>query len=736
MTSQKLSFALEQLSGENWRAFEKFAAEFLADEFSSLRTTASPSGDRGRDGELFQLGEVPRTGFQYSVAKDWQSKIKNTAARISTTFPGMRRLIYVTSQEIGASADELRRSTWNDFGLQLDIRDRSWFVERTNQSPGRAGASDVLIAAIVEPILQSRSLVKVIATPLDREDSKIALLQLALNSRDDETDRGLTKTCFEALVEAALHGTDAARTMSLQEIQSGVRSLVPAGAVGQVDALVLSAVNRLAKKGGPVKKRPEGYHISFEATEAWKSGTVEYLLDEEAVELDLVAGVWGFSDVLDSDSIALRSEANVLRGALERILMERGEAFAAAIHENGSPQLGRSEISEEIQTFDLKLTLTPDQAAAAIMAVLDGPSDRTRRHLARILDAYTLFAFLQQTPDVRKAFSRIFSEGDIWLDTSAVLPLLGELVIEDDSHRSYSNLLDAAVQSGIQLYVTEGVLEEVERHLNMCLAKAKSSGKWTGRAPFVYLAYMMSGRAESEFAAWVHEIRGDARPVLDVQEFLEHTFAIKRRDLTAEAGRADSQLRGAAQELWMKSHGNRRQYGTNALDQGTISKMIAVDVENAVGIIELRKNVAASPLGYSSWWLTLDSTAYRLRHALRDTMGAAAPDSPVLSPDYLAQILRLGPLRRELGSEKLGSLPLALDANRLENVPKELLDIAKKVRAESSGYSELRIRREVRDALDRARSGQGRAHRTTAHSVETETMQRIGGTLPLESELA
>lgn len=729
MTSNRFEFALEMVDGSDWRRFEKLASAFLVDEFPGLRTMASPGGDRGRDAEVFVLAGQSDTMFQYSVAEDWKGKIAATIATILRNHAGVQRLVYATSHQIGARADDLRSSAWNDHKIQLDMRDRSWFVERQDTSPARAEACDEFCTAIVDPILQQKQLVRTIATPLDREESKIALLQLALNSRDIETDRGLTKTCFEALVEAALHDTSAQELMSLEDIKAEVAAMVPSGAAGQVGDLVTSALTRLTVKHGPVKSRDGKYHLSYQASEEWKNQTVDFLLDQQALEEDLFSGAWGLASAPDNDG--LRTESIRLRGVLEHVLMARGEAFAEVIGSGDPLQLTTAEIVEEIGRMQPNLRMTADDAAVALMRVLDGPSERTRRHLTRILDAYTLLAFLQQTPDVQKAFSRIFQEADIWLDTSAVLPLIAEKLLDDISDRTFTAMISAARESGMHFYVTDGVIEEVERHLNMCIARAKSP-EWFGRTPFLFAAYILSGRSEAEFLDWISEIRGEARPLLDVEEYLKYEFGIDKHSLAADADSADVDLRSTVMEHWLEAHEARRQSGGTWLDDGTLRRMVAVDVENAVGVIQLRKRSGDSPLGYTAWWLTLDKNAYSLRKRLREELSPRAPDSPVLSPDYLSQILRLGPLRKNLSPDARHALPLTTDRSRLDNIPPELIRIANEVRAQCAGYSEHRIRREVRDALDKARAvGVGQKVGMSATRVEEATkasIQRSKGT--------
>ena len=127
---------MERLRPAEWEAFERLASVFLATDHPNLRTVASPAGDQGRDAFLFQEADDQSVLFQYSVAADWKAKVRGTAQRIRETFQDAKVLVYMSNQVIGAAGDDLRDEIRRDRGLFLDIRDRSWFVEGTDNQYG------------------------------------------------------------------------------------------------------------------------------------------------------------------------------------------------------------------------------------------------------------------------------------------------------------------------------------------------------------------------------------------------------------------------------------------------------------------------------------------------------------------------------------------------------------------------------------------------------------------------
>src|SRR5262245_38200583 len=180
MSSQRFELALERLQPSDWKRFEDLASKFLAAEYSNLRTVASPSGDRGRDADLFSPEGEPSVVLQYSVTSRWQEKILGTANRVHAEFPDARVIIYVTDKIIGAEADKLRTRLRQELGIHLDVRDRTWFLERATTDRQRETAAEELATAIVDPYLASKNIVETKAVALTSTEAQAALIYLGL----------------------------------------------------------------------------------------------------------------------------------------------------------------------------------------------------------------------------------------------------------------------------------------------------------------------------------------------------------------------------------------------------------------------------------------------------------------------------------------------------------------------------------------------------------------------------
>ncbi|MGW1086372.1 hypothetical protein ACWD4L_08450 [Streptomyces sp. NPDC002596] len=709
MNRQRLRLALKTLEAGDWLTFEQFAADFLAVEYPSLRTMAATKGDKGRDGQFFVPLEEPTDMVQYSITQDWKSKINQTLKRLAENFKDIRRLIYATNQEIGPSADELVSSTMREKGVIIDVRDANWFLERRETHPQRANASESLCRKVVDPLLRKEKISSQVGLALSAQEARLGLLHLSLQNQDEATEKGLTRESFESLTLSALHDTSPDNLLPRKEIHDRVTSFLPAGHEQQVDAQVDGSLLRLSGKKGRVKhhKSDDKFCLAHDERTRLTERTAEFVQGEHLLEAQLVEAVEFYGgDVTQDKRATVGAE---LRASLELLLLKRGEEFAEAVRtgemshadKEGVEQLLRDETARKSHKIQPKIV------ADSLIHVLDKPGEEVKSHLRRLADGYTLFSFLRQTPDVQKVVVSLFSEGDFWVDTSVILPLIAETLIEDSSQRNYTTIFKAASDAGIRLFVTDGIIEEVERHLNRCLQFSRTEvQQWNGSVPFLYAAYTLSGRARSGFIDWLENFRGTIRPVEDVRLYLEEELSIHSKNLAAEAESAPIELRAAVQEVWNEAHEKRRKQQKADWDPAITQRLVSHDVETTVGIIELRSRSASSPMGHRHWLVTLDKVAFRLKWELSNRLHEA-PSSPVLSPDFLSQFLRLGPLRTAVEKEQRVNLPLMVDVSKYDYLPKSLVELADSLREKLGGKNERLIRRGIRDSLDKMRTEEG-----------------------------
>lgn len=718
ITTQRFELALERIKPSHWARFEEFASQFLANEFPSIRTVANMSGDGGRDSELFSPKGKPNVLIQYSVTTYWKIKINQTVKRIKETFPSAVLLIYVTNQVIGAKADALKSNLLDDYNLLLDIRDKTWFLDRTFISDSNVIVAEKLAEEYVDSLLKDKKIIESSPSTLSDTEHRAAYLYLTLQFEDEYRDKGLTKLCYESLIRSILRETDSSNRMSQKEIKKSICNILTSHPKNHVELLAENALKRMTKKS--IRYWPKNDEFCLTHQEIIRLGT-EIAKHEKSRKCQLKY-IKQLLQTISGDKYEELTKINDkfevhIENILQKYLSNRGEKFAISVSTGEMPGLAVNDLKDVIINYISESSfIGKNQVKVDIIQIIidlvhsffQSPPIEVSTYLRSISDSYTLMAFLRETRDVQTCVKKLFSNGTIWLDTSIVLPLFAETLIDDESNRQYTNMLHSAQRAGLTFRIIRGIVEEVNGHINRCLACARTpSTGWHGDIPFLFSLYVQSGREISKFSSWAETFKGQYNPEDDLIYYLSKFHNIEIESLENDAYNVDISLRGAVQEIWRESHEYRCERKGYEIDAMVVDKLISHDVENYLGVVNRRENEKRTPLGFSAWWLTLDSTAHKLKKILHNNVSCNVPASPVMSLDYFANYLSIGPLRK-IKENTNYSLPIFIDRNINSHIPLELLEIVKKVRADSKNLPEYVIRRKVRDELDKAKSRPGK----------------------------
>ncbi|WP_409437604.1 hypothetical protein [Mycobacterium sp. SMC-14] len=714
MSRGRLELALSQIPPTAWEDFETFASEFLIADFPNLRTMARSAGDKGRDAEIFDLDDAGRIKLQYSVAVGWRSKILRTIQRLKEFDPKPTHLIYVTNQQIGPEADDLKRDVFAEHGIVVDVRDRSYFLDRRDHTIAARAASEVLEQKFVVPLLTSQGIAQTVAPALTAEEERIAFLHISIDLIERDSSRNFSKDSFESLVLAVLHGTTHEAPLDRQSIHGRICSFVHAESKEQLTARVDSALERLSKKRGTVKhiRNLDSFHIAHEETTRINEETERFLEQEAAFEEDIRAAIYLVDADLAEDETKGRESVEALRKVIEKLLLDYGEQFTVAISTGRAPAATSEKLEHLLAEMSFKTHLPNTAAAEVIETVLTQGTETTGRHLRKLLDSYTVLAMVKSTPDVQKALRKVFTGGQIWLDTSVILPLMAEELHPDRT--PMRDLVKACRLSEVRLFVTTGVIEEVNAHLTSCVAAARSTRSSSYRIPFLLSEYMLNGHPRNGFASWQEDFRGADEPLLDIEEYLRVEFDIVRQDLRDAVDAASDELRIAAQDYWREEQQKRRD--GSGIDSTHLDRLVAHDVENSVGVIQLRGRSNPGPTGYQQWWLTTDRLAKGLSAALTFALDEPIA-SPVIDPGFLAQLMRFRPHSPQEATAALDRFPVLLDLAKMDVIPADMIDLVEEIRSQTNSLKPRIIQRRIRDEVNKRKAGE---HANSQDDVDIE----------------
>ena len=540
---------------------------------------------------------------------------------------------------------------------------------------------------------------------------------MGLQWQDDTREKGLTKLCFEAIVRSVLRDTTNDDRMARSEIRRRVSDILPAHPSALLNVQVDKALHSLDKRFIRHWRKQDEFCLTWNERQRLRERVTELGNLDSVLRSQLGAAISASiaeSGGTEPTSEELRSLVDIARSVVERVFLERGEAFASAVTKGANREVRFNDLEAAldiiVSSSGKRLAVAPDLMVATVQALLLDPPDEVRTYLRGLSDTYTLFAFLRETPDVQSAVVKIFADADIWLDTSVVLPLLAEELL-DESARGHTSLLRAAHEAGLRLYVTDGVIEEVASHLNRCrgYASALASGQPVyGDPPFVFSAYKLSGNDLKKFNRWLQNFVG-ASPTTDLLEYLQEVHQINEFDLKELAGKADVHFRAAVAEVWHEKRDRKDQrlqaLGIDPMDMQTRTRLIDHDVENYVGIVmrRIERRERQSAFGYKSWWLTLDGSAFKVHTVVREEIGGSVPPSPAISSDFMINYLSIGPIRSRLSKRSERMLPLMLNMHALDAVPPDLLELADTLRDDLADLSPRVVRRKIKETLEDAR---------------------------------
>lgn len=746
--SERFRFALEHTDHTRWQLFEYLASQFLSDEYGTLRTLASPSGDGGRDASLENLGsgnlkqplDESTIALQYSITSDWRNKIRGTVRRLQAAHPAVSWLIFVSPKRIGAEADDLKRELWAAYRVHVDVRDQNWFVEREERSPSTRAAAERLCRLIVDPLLRNANVIDHGGIDLTSDESRAALLYLVLQRQDDSQDRGLTKLCYDSVVKALLRDTNNDRRLSRAQLHQAATALFPSHESALVCEYVDRALDRLARRTVRHYKVDDTWLLNYDERIKIQEGVArladldQKLSDELKSGLEFVAASMEVELYFASiDDLVSRA-----RRVLEAFIYERGELFAESVSRGqlllfAGPELEacvNRDLLRHPDTSSIREQI-PGLMAQAIERVLIEHSDPVQHFLRAIADGYTLFAFMRETPNVQSAVSKLFSQGNFWLDTTAVLPIMAERLLPS-GRRGYTAVIRAAQDAGAKFYVTSGVVNEVNSHIDMCTQAWRNPKAWNGRTPFLLQAYIWSGSDGAQFLSWLEDFRGPSRPEDDLRLFLNEEHRIEVGDFSSELLHVNDAVRWQSEAYWRQVHERRRRPGGGGQQTQsspeTVERLAAHDSETFLGVIERRKREDPNnPFGYTTWWLTLDNAARRAVTEVSEAAGVPIPESPVADFHFLTYYLMVGPARRQLRKDLERQLPLAFDMSLVDSLPQDLLRAAEIVRREVEGQEDRLVRRKIRDHLDALKLRSGTAGRSGLETIRDDLRLELRG---------
>jgi hypothetical protein len=143
------------------------------------------------------------------------------------------------------------------------------------------------------------------------------------------------------------------------------------------------------------------------------------------------------------------------------------------------------------------------------------------------------------------------------------------------------------------------------------------------------------------------------------------------------------------------------------MDEMNVDIRVNHDVEMYLGVLAMRTSEKPDIYGNEAWLVTIDGTAFKLPE-LAAAEGIELPRSPAMHPNFLSNLLGIGPSRTTIEPSLKRLLPVAIDIHEHGWGIPALAEAATAVRQEHAGEPEYLIRRKLREAMDQLKASQRR----------------------------
>lgn len=707
METKRLKFAFDQLDSSDGQLFERFANSFLAIEYIALRPVGGMH-DEGADAFLHSDEDSPDVFVQHSVQKDWKSKIRKTAKRLIDAGKNPRVLIFCTPRHAISDCADVRKALQREHKIHLDVRDVEWFLATVNSSPALVRVAEEFCRQKVDPLLARDEIVPPGETFVASGDEAAvaAYLQLMAQSRDPHA--ALTKLCVDAVTIFALRDTSSDNRLKLADIGRRVRMIMTSDA--HVNDRVAAALERFRERGQVKHHATDGsWCLSHEYAQAIKLKFAEMASEEAAYLNELRMTLRSSAELLQLPPIDITEEtARALLGVCDTYLFKQGKKAASALAKHRGYEPSRETMARHVDSLlttppDWMRSVTTNQSedmrdllVEAGESVLRSPPPNVRRRLARSVDAFCLLFMMREVPDVQKAINALLGDVTVVLDASMIIPFIIERLYPVDQ-RPVTDMLRTARSYGIKLVTCSWFVNEVVSHLQNAI-KTYNNYKvmqYRDHVQEIVAVYLSTSGLDKGFTEFVRDIIGTSNPGQDLVEFLKHEYEIEHHEFVEDKADDEHVERERLMAEWSALGAISKRKG---ISEDKSNLLAAHDVDAIMAIRRARRRDKNATLGYRWWWLTLDGRAFRLDKSLSNE-----PASVCMSPEYFVRYLSIRPKTSSTEVAMMESLPLTIEASRLELLSAEFTRTAQAALAEMQDAPAYLRRRKIRDLLNEAR---------------------------------
>lgn len=468
VSSDLINIALDRVEGF---AFEKFAQDFFSVVDGRNFQPFGGVGDGGADGVYRTERET--TYYQITRQENHREKIRKTIERLREFGRDVNSLIYVTARSI-PHIDKEEDELTDKYNVRIRIRDRRYISSHINDAAGTIHAFNEHLEPYTRFLLSLQTQGdKFITSPHVKDPSAFVFLQHELNQKSGDTK--LIHSLADTMVLWALSETDPDKGLLMTEQAICDKIFEHFPWVEKV--LKVHIKPRLDFLRGQSKeerrirwyKKQKSYCLPHETRTAiaTESAQDESLRLKVLDELRLIA-----SNIFDSDDGDYDVLANSALDVVNTIFEKQGLLFSHFISSkaDSEPPLVVADCIDDVLTNlrsskdSVKTEQFRESLESIMREVFYNSTPSVRQYLNNLSRTYVLLFSLQAEPRVVEFFSNMSANFRLFLGSDILVKAISERYLEPDNQAA-RNLLKIAVKSGIELYLSECVLEEIYTHM-------------------------------------------------------------------------------------------------------------------------------------------------------------------------------------------------------------------------------------------------------------------------------
>lgn len=457
--------ALEKVEGF---VFERFAQDFLSVLEGRSFVPVGGIKDGGADG-LYDCGDE-RMYYQFTKQENHRDKIRKTYNRLKEFGRTVKKIYYLSSRVI-PHVDKEEDLLTEELSVIIKIRDRKYIVSHINDSIGTINAYNNHLSSYTQFLTSIARDDSVFSSIHIKDPTAFVFLQHEVTNQLG--NRKLIHSLTDTMILWALSDTDPSKDilMSEVEIYKKIFDSFPwadkllKGHIGQrLDVLRSKHV-----AGREIKwyRKQKKYCLPYETREAIK---LENLHDESLKlnvigELKLLA-----SNLFDADDGEYQNIAELCVKVIHSIFEKQGLLFShflSSEEENEPPLIVADCIDNVLEKALIqseKIEQYRDCAETLLRKTFYQGSPNQREYLTHLSRTYVLLFSLQAEPRIIEYFSTMSASFKLFLGSDILVKALSERYLEEEN-KVARNLLKMASASGITMYLSECILEEIYTHI-------------------------------------------------------------------------------------------------------------------------------------------------------------------------------------------------------------------------------------------------------------------------------